>query len=72
MNNKEKILDLMSTILNKEITEEDSNISVSEWDSMAQLEIIVTLEEEFGIKIPEDKIPEMTSIKKILEVIDSL
>ncbi len=72
MNNKEKILDLMSTILNKEITEDDTNSSVDTWDSMAQLEIIVTIEEEFGIKIPEDKIPEMTSIKKILEVIDSL
>lgn len=72
MENKEKILDILSTIFGKEINEYCSTQNEDLWDSITHLEIIVSIEEEFNIHIPQDKISQMTSVDKILEIIKSL
>ena len=72
MDNKEKVLDILSTIFGKEVDENCSRENEGLWDSITHLEIVVTLEEEFGVRIPQDKIPEITSVKSILDVLKNL
>ena len=43
-----------------------STETVERWDSLTHIEIIVTVEEEFGIKIPQEKISNI--IKNIMVV----
>ncbi len=72
MNRTDKIIDILSTLFDKEVDENCSVENEGLWDSITHLEIIVTIEEEFGVKIPQEKIPQMTSVKNILEVLNSL
>ena len=72
MNKTEQIVEILSTIFNKTVHEDCSIENEDMWDSITHLEIIVTLEEELGLHIPQDKISQMTSVKSILEVINKL
>ena len=45
----------------EEIDEHTSSDSVGQWDSLAQLNLILALEEEFGIEIPDEEAAELTS-----------
>lgn len=49
-----------------ELTEATGVGSIAEWDSLAQLAIVTTLEDEFGLKIPEERMMELSSVGKIL------
>lgn len=44
---------------------------VEEWDSLAQLKIIVALENKFHVEIPIDRAVELTSIEKIAEYLSN-
>lgn len=48
----------------------DSN-STDVWDSMNHINLIVSVEEEFGIEIEEDKILDLMSFKEISDYIVS-
>ena len=74
MNIEDKEVDIMSTIFQHEfILDEEINIdSVEEWDSINHLELIVTLEEEFGIKIPHDIAVNLHSKSQIVQAIKDL
>jgi acyl carrier protein len=39
------------------------------WDSLAQLNLIVALEDEFGVRISPDDIEAMTSIAAVADVV---
>ena len=67
---KEQIIDIISTILDKKVSENCNRENEELWDSMAHLQIIVTIEEEFNIKIPVETIPHMNSVEDILEEIE--
>lgn len=72
MDKKAKLLDILTTILGQEVNETASNENLEVWDSLSHIEIIVTVEEEFGIKIPQEKISEVTNFKNLLATIESL
>ena len=72
MDKKAKLLDILTTILGQEVDENASIETIETWDSLSHIEIIVTVEEEFCIKIPQEKIAEMTSFKKLLALIETL
>ena len=72
MDTKSKLLDILTTILGKNVDENCSAETTESWDSLTHIEIIVTIEEEFGIKIPQEKIPELKSFKSLLETIKTL
>lgn len=72
MDKKAKLLDILTTILGQEIDENASSETEETWDSLSHIEIIVTVEEEFGIKIPREKISKATSFKKLLAIIETL
>jgi acyl carrier protein len=54
----------------EEIDEHTSSDSVGQWDSLAQLNLILALEEEFGIEIPDEEAAELTSYPLIRLVVN--
>lgn len=73
MNIEEKVKEILEVLLEHKIV--DTNISQETeelWDSLKHLEILVTIEEEFGIKFAEEDIPKLNSINAIIDKIREL
>ena len=51
----------------------DKDLSVIGMDSLVFMRVIVALEEEFDIEIPDEKLlmPEMNTVSKILDVVST-
>jgi len=41
-------------------------------DSMMALEILAAMEKKYRVVVPEDKLPELTSLRKIMDLVESL
>lgn len=68
----EKILKVLSTvIINEEIDELTTMNSCASWDSLAHMEVITAISNEFSITIKPKHIPLLTSIKEIYEFVNS-
>ncbi|MEX2681150.1 MAG: acyl carrier protein [Candidatus Sigynarchaeota archaeon] len=52
-----------------DINDESSNETIETWTSVAHLNLIVAIEEKFGIEIAADEIGEMLSFKRIKEIL---
>ena len=52
-----------------EITDESSIESIENWDSLKHINLIVAIEERFGISISEDEMVEMTSFANIKHIL---
>ena len=72
---KDKLKQILSSTLNvpeEQIKEESSVENVEGWDSLAHLNIILSLEQSFGISISPEEAIEMTSLtsmrKKLREL----
>ena len=69
---EEKVLEMVKSVL------EDENVDINtsqsnnaRWDSMAQLNLVVELESEFGISLEPDEISSIKSVKDIIEVVNN-
>lgn len=66
---------IMSTVLEvplDEIDENSSSDSVSTWDSLKHMNLIIALEQEFGVAFDEDTIPEIQSFSSISSALQEL
>lgn len=73
-NPTQEILEIVSTILEKkpeEIPLDAHLIQDVGADSMMALEILASLEKKYKIIIPEDKLKDMTSVGKIIQLVES-
>jgi acyl carrier protein len=52
-----------------EIPEEADAMSLQGWDSLRHLELMLELEMSFGVRIPAEEVPELTSIAAIEEAL---
>ena len=71
----EKIKEIINTTLScgeDVITLEASLIDDLGADSLDAVELCMTLEEEFDITIPEDKIADLKTVKDIVDYVESL
>ena len=69
----QKILDLINKVLkinidNAKIDNIDMN-KIPQWDSVAHVEIISSLEDEYKIEFTTEEIPLLTNVKNIEEII---
>lgn len=67
-NQKVKILEVMSSVFEVELTSlnEDSSIdNIENWDSIRHLNLILALEEEFNITIPDEEVGDLVNYKLI-------
>jgi len=69
---EEKLKKIMSDIFGielNEISENSSPDNIQKWDSLGHLNLITSIEEEFGITIDEDQMIQMLNFKLVLVVI---
>jgi len=68
-----KIYQLMSNVFEipvEEISEDSSLDSIESWDSIRHLNLILAIEEEFGITIPDEEVGNLINYKLIELIIN--
>jgi acyl carrier protein len=73
--NKDKIRHLMSVVFEVPLDaiNEDSSIdTIENWDSIRHLNLILALEEEFGITIPDEEVGNLVNFKLVELIVDEL
>ena len=71
----ERIKDVMSGVFGVDaetLNEESSQDNVEGWDSIKHLDLIVSLEEEFGVSIPIEEVGNLTNFKYIKMTLEEL
>jgi acyl carrier protein len=75
MNTEEKVKTIVASIFNKdvnEITIDSSPDNIEEWDSVMHINLVLALEEEFGIKFNDEQILEMMNVSLIIYTINEV
>lgn len=70
---EKKIKQIMSQVFNidaQEITEDSTQDTIGNWDSLRHMSLVMALEEEFGLELDENQIIEMMSFKLIINVLN--
>lgn len=68
-----KVIDLLKKVFPKDqdsITPEASSQTLASWDSLKQMKIVLLLEEEFAVEVPDELVAELTSVELILEFLN--
>ena len=67
---EEKILAIMKEVFGiEDLDKTCSQKTCEKWDSMAQLNLVLELEDEFGISLEPEEIGEMTSFETVLQIV---
>jgi acyl carrier protein len=68
---KEEILSIIAEVLYLEIGEISSELNLQSIDSLDYIEMIMTLEDEFGIEIPNEVAKKFETVQDIIEYIEN-
>jgi len=63
------ISDVFAVDMNS-VTAETHADSIAAWDSMAHLNLVLSLEQDFGISFTPEQISELTSVKVIVKQVE--
>jgi len=66
------VVDVVSTILKRNVEATDDRARINEWDSLKHIEIIFALEEVFEVQIPEEKLNSLNSVPQILKCVGEI
>ena len=72
MENFERVREIIADITQnplEEITENATSRNVDGWDAAAQVNIIVTLEMDFGISFDPEEAQSLTSLRRIMQAL---
>jgi Acyl carrier protein len=75
MTNEETLKQVMATVLGvpvAAISESSSMDTIESWDSIKHMNLVLALEEEFGLSIPDEDAANITSYQLIKLVLDEL
>ena len=75
MVNEEKLKKVMATMLKVNISEIKSGASmdtIKKWDSLGHMNLVLAIEEEFKVQIPDEDAGNITSYDLIKIVLDDL
>jgi len=65
----EEFLEVIRKVLGRDdITEETQIKDVEEWDSLKHLQIIMEIEDKFKVRIPLEKVGEISSVKDLYDI----
>lgn len=70
-----KIKEVMSAVFEiplESIADDTSSDNIENWDSLRHLNLILALEEEFGVSIPDEEVGNLVNYKLIELVINDL
>ncbi|MET0518437.1 MAG: acyl carrier protein [Burkholderiaceae bacterium] len=73
MLDKDKVKTVMASVLEVEpasLGEDASMDNVPGWDSLKQMNLVLALEESFGVSIPDEDAANATSLKLIVLVLE--
>ena len=70
--NKNDVIKTISAVLRVEVDENTLKTDVPVWDSLKHIQIIMELEEKYGIEIPIENVPEIDSVSALLDMINPL
>ncbi len=74
-NIKEQLKNVMSAVFEvpvASLNEDSSSDSIENWDSLRHLNLILALEEEFNVEIPDEEVGNLMNFKLIELVITEL
>ncbi len=63
-----QVIELVALVLKKEPSEVDAGTSMKnteEWDSLRHLSLILAIEDEFDVQIPDNEVQHLTSVALI-------
>lgn len=72
---EERIKKVMASVFNMDISEIDNDVSpdsIKTWDSLKHMTLVLSLEEEFGIRFKQEQIIDLLSFKLILMTLREL
>ena len=70
---EEKVLEILMEVLEDNTIDSDcSQENCEKWDSMAQLNLSVELEDAFDVSLEPEQIAEMKSVKDICRIISEI
>jgi acyl carrier protein len=61
------VLDVLAAILKCQVSGETSRENTPQWDSLKHIEIMFSVEDEFGLQFSEAELAEMDSVDRIVE-----
>ena len=70
---EDKIKNIMSAVFGvpaDSINNESSPTTIESWDSLKHMDLIIALEKEFDITIPDDEVVNMLSFGVILHIVN--
>lgn len=70
---KQGIINIFAQIFDltpDQITDELSDKDVAKWDSLAQMQLVVAIEQAFKINLELEEIITMNSVKKIIKILE--
>lgn len=73
MNNNEKLKQIIADVFEvdpESITEESSQDTLDNWDSIHQLNLVFALEEAFEIQLSDEDVVQLLSVKIIISVLE--
>ena len=71
----ERIIDVVSRTMEvpaESLSEASSPVTVETWDSLKHMNLVLALEEEFGIRLNDERIMKMVTVGAILETVTEL
>lgn len=71
---EEKIRQIAADVLElpvAKISPQSSTENVDSWDSVHHLNLVLALEQEFGLQFEPEEIDQMTSVEKIIKVLSA-
>ena len=71
-NIEDRIKNVLSVVFEipiQEINDKSSSDTITSWDSLKHMNLVIALEEEFEMEFSESEIPEITNYRAIKEVI---
>ena len=74
MNNDEKLKRILKSVLRlnlESVPDDNAYGQCPQWDSLSHLTLILTLEEEFGLAIPDEEVQHLISLSLIREWLET-
>ena len=68
---KGKVIEIVSGVLNEDVSENSSDQNTVSWDSLAYMAILSCIEDEFGVEVSEGNINNFDSIANIISEIEN-
>lgn len=75
MLDQEKLKNVVATVLNVDVSRIDSNASsdtIESWDSLRHMNLVLALEDEFGVSLPDEEAANATSYPLLVLVLQDL